>query len=731
MPISPPTDPNALVTNPPPNTQTAPDTGQVMVSNSVPSSQTPDAQSATASSPAVPTAQTSTPASTQPTQAQPQAGQGAQQPAARPPRMGQPGQAQSGGTVSNQPPAQATESVRRAFGLRDVAQILAGGNRWTTTLDADGNRTVKPMPLSRGDIGMAIVAEVLSGAMSGLSAKPGPGVEGRAAATGFSNEMAQRQQAEQQAEDQRQTDYRNESAAYSRRASIAETNSRILLNTAEAEGRGVDTIQKIVETNKSLIDSYDDDGSLDGRNVTQQELIQGMQGPSPKYSSTDQLGPIDGYRLLGNGQVEATHALITDPSAKVPLSQEMWDGFAAAHVRGFPAGTKIGDGVLVPGIQIARANEQKTMIQLAQQRHDEVANALSQSDHPKVKALASQVPSIGALLNDPKTSPGLITALTKYQSYVSHADIAHNGRDLYESLQAMAQPSKPDPDNKGQFIPNKDAAFAPQIAQAYGGWDVLKAYHDEVVPEQIANEAQAADMLASSEPGSRAYKYAQRWVNANTQQKAAIAKASADAREAAKPAGPSSASLTQPDSLGFSPTVTNPKTANTRFGSFKKNLDSLSQTEQSYRQFQQGLASINRGDWNGAESVVSLFNAIGLSAAPLAGRGFRVNQNVIAEHQHARGWMGEIQAKLEGAEDGSIITPQQLTQYASIAQQARINQYVSTANAMHNAGISADAALPTGNGQKIDSDTVRVFLALTGGNKDKARQAAIAKGWSF
>jgi hypothetical protein len=467
--------------------------------------------------------------------------------------------------------------------------------------------------------------------------------------------------------------------------------------------------------------------------VTQQELIEGMQGPNPRYSSTDQIGPIDGYRLLGNGQVEATHAVIKNPAAPVPLTQDMWDDFAANHVQGFPKGTKVGDGVTVPGYQIARANEQKTVFQLAQARHNEVANALSESDDPKVKALASQVPSIASLLDDPKTGAGLATALNRFQSWVSHADISHGGRDLYESLQAMAQPSIPDPTDPRQSIPNGAAKYAPQIAQAFGGWDVLKAYHDEVAPLELHSSAEAADMIASSEPGSRSAKYAQRFLDTLTRQAGAEAgaKESAETRADSSAIKLTSGSLTTPDALGFSPTVTDPKEASKRFASFKKNLDSLSQTDQSYKQFQQGLAAINNGDWNGAQSVVDLFSAIGLSAAPLAGKGFRVNQNVIAEHQHARGWEGELQAKLEGAQTGAIITPQQLQQYAGIAQQARANQYIATVNEMHNAGLPADAALPTGNGQRIDPETVRVFLALTGGNKDKARQAAIAKGWQF
>jgi hypothetical protein len=271
---------------------------------------------------------------------------------------------------------------------------------------------------------------------------------------------------------------------------------------------------------------------------------------------------------------------------------------------------------MVKGVILARANEQKTMFQLSQMRHDEVADALRQSDDKNVQALADQIPSVGSLLDDPKRGAGLSNALQRFQSYESHADISHGQRDIYESLQAMAQPSKPDPNNPKAFIPNKDAPFANTVAAAFSpdgtaatGWKILKAYHDEVVPEQITNEGQAADMIASSEPGSRAYNYAQRWIRSNIAQKAAIARAGAEARASVKP--PTPASLTQPDALGFTPTVTDAKEANKRFGTFKKNLDDLSKTEQSYQQFQQAINDINAGRWTGADSVVALFNAIG------------------------------------------------------------------------------------------------------------------------
>jgi hypothetical protein len=644
------------------------------------------------------------------------------------------------GMVSNPAPTPVDQNsshpaVKAAGIIHSIGQALAGGDRTVTKIDpVTGTVTRTIMPLSTKQIGLSLAAAALSGAFNGLAQK-GPGASGAAAASGFQQGFAQQQAVKQQQAAQAQADAESQSKAYARAASIAATNAQTILSTAEAEGRGADTLAKIAATNNPLIEAYEDDNKVLAHNVTQDELLAGMQ--SGKYDSTAMLGPIEGVRLLGGGRVEATHAVIQDPSAKVPLTQEAWDDYAANHVQGYQRGKQIGSNLQVPGTVLARANEQKTMFQLSQLRHDEVADALRTSDDPNVQKLADVIPSIGSLLDNPKRGAGLSNALTRAQSYFSHADINHGGRDLYESLQEMAQPSKPDPNNKGQFIPNRDAPFAQTVAAAFApdgsaqtGWQILKAYHDEVVPEQITNEAQAADMIASSDRGSRAFKYAQRWIQSNTAQKVAIAGGEERARQAAKPQV-SADSLTQPDSLGNVPTVTDPKEASKRYAPFKKNLDSLSQTEQTYNQFQSIANDVRSGKLTGAESVVALLSAVGISAAPLKGNGFRVSKDILNEHRNARGWEQSMQQKFLGAKDGDVITPKQILDYSGIASNARTSQYVNTYNQMRNAGISADAALPTGNGQKLDPNTAQIFLTLAGGDKNRARQAASAKGWAY
>ncbi len=652
------------------------------------------------------------------------------------------------GMVSNTP-ATATPAasvthpeVQKASLLHTIAQTLAGGPRYKTSIDANSGITTRTqLPLSKADVGMAIAMSAISGALSGLSIT-GPGATGKAAAAGFATatQAAQQQQAQQQ--QQAKDDLQNQTATLAAKAQAFDFNSRSILNVSQSERYGLENLKDAVQQNARLLADYSDAGAVSQTNVSQDSLMAGLKDGT--YSATSQIAVPDGFTSV-NGRFEQTFSVVKNPSAKVPLTATQVAEFVDNNIPGFAAfksGTKIAANVSVPGTIVARATAQVTANKLMLQEVGEVTKTLSESDDPANKELAKAVPSFKSLIADPQSGPSVQDALSRFQKFVSHSDL--HGLDFFQSLQQMASPSKADPQNPKQMVPNRDAPFAATIAGAFGngdpqkGWAILQKYSEEIAPQEIKSEAQAADMIASSEPGSRSYRYAQRWIASNTAQKAASAGAIERARDAASPSNsgnsnssPSGSPLTKPDAFGFNPTITDPKEASKRFGAFKKNLDDLSKTEQSYAQFQNALSDISKGNWSGADSVVALFSAIGLSAAPLAGKGFRVSQNVIEEHRTARGWQGALQAKMQGLQTGAVITPQQLKDYAGIAASARTNQYVSTGNEMRSAGISADAALPSGNGQHIDPNTASIFLRLANGDKSKARQAATAKGWNF
>ena len=170
------------------------------------------------------------------------------------------------------------------------------------------------------------------------------------------------------------------------------------------------------------------------------------------------------------------------------------------------------------------------------------------------------------------------------------------------------------------------------------------------------------------------------------------------------------ASIGAPDPTGFSSSLPVAE-YNKRYDAFAKSkgFQQLQTLQGSYSQFQSVLSDLDANKpMTGAASVVALFNAIGISAEPLAGKGFRINSSTIQEHVGARGLDQAAYQKLLSLKNGDIITPQQVKDYASIAADVYKNAYVQTANEAHRQGLPADF-LPQGGGTKLDSTTAEIF----------------------
>lgn len=177
------------------------------------------------------------------------------------------------------------------------------------------------------------------------------------------------------------------------------------------------------------------------------------------------------------------------------------------------------------------------------------------------------------------------------------------------------------------------------------------------------------------------------------------------------------------------------KEANKIHDSFKKDADNLAKTEGTFNQFQDILNDINSGKgMTGAQSVVALFNAIGISAEPLQGKGFRINHNIVSEHEEARGLGQGLYQKLLKLKDGDVITPQQVKDYAEIAMRSRHDAYVNKINEARGQGIDPSFLLPRGNGKHIDHNTGSIFYDTAAGNTPQekaanALKASTALGW--
>lgn len=399
----------------------------------------------------------------------------------------QPPQPQQPTTVSNAPSSPVNHpSVQRAGILRSIAETLAGGPRYRESIDpVTGATTYQQVPLSRADIGMAIALEAVSGALSGLSVQ-GPNSAARAGALGFAQGQQQRQAFDLQQQQRAQQQFENESSALVRRAQIYEANSRAVLNTSEAEQQGADAIDKLVAINRQSGVLDVDPSTLDNGGVpmTQQEIMDAMK--SGKISPTDAIGPVAGRVEItdpttGFKRWEATHLVIRDPNQKVPLTQQTWDYFASQGVPGFPPGVKVGPSAQIKLSQLQIANETAGAHYLANRRLDDLRNILDGTPYAKV------VPS-----GVDFTKPGVRTAMQRFQTYVSHN--AANLADPFTSLLQMGA-DKRDP-KTGVMQPNPDAKYVSTVADAFGGWAVLQAAHNELeAQKKTASDYAVVDTL--------------------------------------------------------------------------------------------------------------------------------------------------------------------------------------------------------------------------------------------
>lgn len=400
-----------------------------------------------------------------------------------------------GQIVSNavQPDPAHIQAVKRASVLYDVAEALAGGPRYTETIDASGTRTRIPVRLKKGEIAMALALEALSGGLAGMTYGKGRG-PGAAGLAGMQQSILRGQQAQQRQDQIAEEDFANRSKALASKAAVAEVNSRTLLNTSEAEKYGADAIDKLVEINRAsgVLDVDSDNLDNGGAPLTQAEMLDGIR--AGRLNTTDKLGPVAGRVQVtspdGTTRWESTHLVIRDPNSPVTISQDDWDRYAASHVPGFRPINLGPNGIEVKLSTKQRANEILAAHTLSDFRLNEMREVLSGTPW------ADKVPTSVNF-----SEPGVETAISRFQRYVSHSN--QHGMDIYESLQAMGT-DKRDP-KTGQMQPNPDAKYVDTVAGAMGGWPLVEAVHNQLAANKkaatelsiIDSEAKANAVLAA------------------------------------------------------------------------------------------------------------------------------------------------------------------------------------------------------------------------------------------
>jgi hypothetical protein len=243
-------------------------------------------------------------------------------------------QAGAAGVPATPPPAPPPPGVQRAGILHSIAQALAGGPRYKTTIDPNTGETKQTLvPMSRGDIGMAIVAEVLGGAMSGLGVQAGPGHDGRAAAAGFNWQQKQAQEQSQQQQQQANEDY-------ARSAAITNANFTTHANALKMSLMDKAYHDQFVSQQKPILDNLTDVGAITATNVRESDLM-------PKFHITKDMAVADGVvprmdpvsrqqakNKDGSDAWDNTYSVI-DPKANIQLPEETQKFLADHMVKGF------------------------------------------------------------------------------------------------------------------------------------------------------------------------------------------------------------------------------------------------------------------------------------------------------------------------------------------------------------------------------------------------------------
>lgn len=134
----------------------------------------------------------------------------------------------------------------------------------------------------------------------------------------------------------------------------------------------------------------------------------------------------------------------------------------------------------------------------------------------------------------------------------------------------------------------------------------------------------------------------------------------------------------------------------------------------------------------GAEKVTALLNAVGISGDPLKGKGFRVNNDIIAEHAQARNiWESAVQKLNTIAGTGGPITSKQISDYTAVAQGVIHDAFVTAAQEARRQGLPVDF-LPRAitKNQVPDAMTAKIYLDSAGGDLDAAHNAMVAAGYA-
>jgi len=148
----------------------------------------------------------------------------------------------------------------------------------------------------------------------------------------------------------------HQAAVLIQNASVHASNSLTLLNASAATAKGAEAIDQLVAIHRAS-GILDVDPSRMDKDAGQPVTLQPGQ-----IDTTDRLIPVAGRVETtspdGSKQWQPTHLIVLHPNLALPITQAMWDRYAAGGIPGFPVGINIADGFTLPLRLVALANEQ-------------------------------------------------------------------------------------------------------------------------------------------------------------------------------------------------------------------------------------------------------------------------------------------------------------------------------------------------------------------------------------
>lgn len=407
---------------------------------------TPASDTAPQSSASQP-APTATPAPGQPATNQPGSPQqNPQNPQQKQPDLSKSPQQPSQDQVQQQ---QQQKQIQHAVHMRNVFEALAGGPRFKETIDPNtGTMQRTKVPMSRGDIGMMIAMEALTGATAGLSER-GPGATGRAAGAGFDATAQQAKEAQQQQDQQA-------SADFARHAQVYEANLR-MLQLAQNIG------QKDFETNQEFAAQYKPLADQVQKEHPEAILGIGSEQDASKYHATKNsaiptgnvipvLDPKTGEQAVGKGgnKLWQQEYMFIDPNFK-------GDNFLS------PDDIKIGKkyGIIPPG-KLPSSLPMRMSMALNYKNRISAMGLADQDVQSFYKREGKEAPDLAGMVQRDRT---LTDALEKFQPL-----LAATGNNYGKAIGELAS---------GGQGRQPDANAAGKILNLYGGTEMVKKFDQD------------------------------------------------------------------------------------------------------------------------------------------------------------------------------------------------------------------------------------------------------------